>query len=425
MPRAAKLGRHKGYWYTKAGSRAGVYFGRIGEVPFSEANKKFRKYLNSLSVQRHSAALPELSVAEICDLHLRWVHDERSPALLRQRASILNHWCNHVVDCHGGQRLVGHGKTIGRLRATVITRAHVEQYLQHRCTTPSQHTGRPLGDKGRRAIVIALKACWNWAACSVADSGAGLLPADHFPLAKLARGCVAPKDLTEADLPTDNEIETLFRWAAVEPTQVLDDDGKWRQRNPDESCTHDSAVFADMLRVYHSTGARTGELCNAVVRDFMNRTKQLSLGKHKRVRTQHNPTLRNIQIGDGIFKILDHNTRGKRPDAPLFTHNDGSSWNGNQINKRLKRVIEMATEHGEPVRSHLTIYSFRDLYISELLMIGTPAFQVAKMAGTSLREIERTYGHFFNRDLATAQANLDAERARRHSHFAKLRAPWH
>ena len=49
-------------------------------------------------------------------------------------------------------------------------------------------------------------------------------------------------------------------------------------------------------------------------------------------------------------------------------------------------------------------------HISELLMIGIPTFQVAKMAGTSLREIERSYGHFFNQNLAEAQAKLDEVR---------------
>jgi hypothetical protein len=46
MPRAAKFGRHKDYWYTRAGSRAGVYFGRVGDVPFSEANQvpKLHRY---------------------------------------------------------------------------------------------------------------------------------------------------------------------------------------------------------------------------------------------------------------------------------------------------------------------------------------------------------------------------------------------
>jgi hypothetical protein len=83
MPRAAKLGRHKGYWYTKTGSRAGVYFGRVREVPFSEANKAFRKYLSTLGNQRRASVLSAKSVAEICDLHLRWISQERSPALLR------------------------------------------------------------------------------------------------------------------------------------------------------------------------------------------------------------------------------------------------------------------------------------------------------------------------------------------------------
>lgn len=46
-------------------------------------------------------------------------------------------------------------------------------------------------------------------------------------------------------------------------------------------------------------------------------------------------------------------------------------------------------------------------------MIGTPTFQVAKMAGTSLGEIERTYGHFFNHDLAAAQARLAEIRQQR------------
>ena len=73
------------------------------------------------------------------------------------------------------------------------------------------------------------------------------------------------------------------------------------------------------------------------------------------------------------------------------------------MNARLRTVKELAAENDEKVRDHITPYSFRDLYISELLMMGNPPFKVAKLAGTSLREIERTYGHFFNADLASSQ----------------------
>ena len=162
-----------------------------------------------------------------------------------------------------------------------------------------------------------MKACWNWAADSVEDGG-GLIEEDHRPLAKLPRGFVAPKDLTEADLPTDEEIEILFRWGAVEPGFVRSGTGRWRRRLPNECSTVDSQIFSDMLRVYHATGPRTSELCEVQVRDFMPRTSQLCLGKHKRTRTQSNPSVRTIQVGDQIVDILKQHAKGgpKRCQEP-------------------------------------------------------------------------------------------------------------
>lgn len=417
MPRAAKLGRLKGYWYTRAGCPSGVYFGKVGEVSHADARKRFRKYLASLDEGKLQQVLPALSVAEVCDAHLKWVRVERSEALFKQRRSFLNHWCRHKVDELRSQRLPGHGKMVGYLRATVVSRGHVEEYLTSRRTQPSERTGRPLSDKGIRAVIVALKACWNWAADSVEDGGGGFFEDSHRPFAKLSRGYVAPKDLSEADLPTPEEIECLFRWAAIEPTLVRGADGTgpgrrggWRDRTAEERDTHDSRVFADMLRLYYATGCRTSELCQTLVRDFMPRTKQICLGKHKRVRTQHNPSVRNIQVGESTLDILCRNARGKQSDQPLFSREQGDPWNQDLVNKRLKAVRKLAVSQGDVIRDHITPYSFRDLYISELMMLGTPPFQVAKMAGTSLREIERTYGHFFNHDLASAQARLEEAR---------------
>ena len=48
MPRVAKLGKHEGQWYTKAGNPSGVYFGPVKEVSFRDAQKQFRAYLNTL-----------------------------------------------------------------------------------------------------------------------------------------------------------------------------------------------------------------------------------------------------------------------------------------------------------------------------------------------------------------------------------------
>lgn len=413
MPRSAKLGRHKGYWYTRAGRRSGVFFGKVNEVSHQEALRRFRKYLATLGESRRQIPLSKVSVAEVCDAHLQWVISKRSDALYRQRRSVLENFCNHVVGEYQDEKIPGYGKSIASLRATCLMRSHLEQYLEHRSTTPSNQTGRPLGDKSLRAIVISCKACWNWAAESREDGGGGFLAEDHRPLAKLPRGYVAPKDLSEIELPSDEEIESLLLWSAVEPSMVRSGTGSWRTRLPDEYYTPDSKTFADMLKVYHATGPRTSELCVAQVRDFMPRTSQLCLGKHKRSRTQNNPSLRTIQVGEQIIEVLMRNAKGKSPSDPLFTHEDGKAWDMGQITKRIKKIIALACDHGQEVRSHITIYSFRDLYISELLMIGTEPFKVAKMAGTSLREIERTYGHFFNEDLAIAQAQLEKVRKKR------------
>ena len=70
MPRAPKLGKVNGYWCTKAGDQSGVYFGKVGEVPFKEANRAFGKYLATLSHQARQSRLPTLSVAQICETHL-------------------------------------------------------------------------------------------------------------------------------------------------------------------------------------------------------------------------------------------------------------------------------------------------------------------------------------------------------------------
>ena len=54
-------------------------------------------------------------------------------------------------------------------------------------------------------------------------------------------------------------------------------------------------------------------------------------------------------------------------------------------------------------------------------MLGIEPFKVGKMAGTSVKEIERTYGHFFNEDLASAQKRLDKSRSNKFKKRRKRR----
>ena len=95
-------------------------------------------------------------------------------------------------------------------------------------------------------------------------------------------------------------------------------------------------------------------------------------------------------------------------DAHIFSRPSGNSWNRNILSHRFQAIRERAA-----VRESITIYSFRHLWISEMLMAGVDVLLVARMAGTSVAMIERVYGHFRNQSYQEAQARLDRERAAR------------
>jgi len=99
---------------------------------------------------------------------------------------------------------------------------------------------------------------------------------------------------------------------------------------------------------------------------------------------------------------------GLSPDAYVFTRPSGGAYSNVNIAERFQTVRNRAG-----IRSTITIYSFRHLWISEMLMAGVDAFLVARMADTSVAMIERVYGHFRNQSYQGAQARLDRERATR------------
>lgn len=376
---------------------------------------ELQKIVDSGAVVARPRPAGRLTVDQLIAKHLKWVEVSRSVSLHSQRQSLLKGFAAHVVtEQEDDDELIGVGARVGELLAKVATPAHVAQYIDSKQGQPG---GSPVT---LRSIRIAIKATWNWA------SDTGLLPVEFRPMAAMRRGRAPARDLTEADLPTPAEIEAVLRWSEVATSKLRAGTGRWRERRPDEYYgSVESRSFGDMMVVYHATGARTSELCDAVVRDFMPSTKQICLGKHKRTTTQTNPTIRNIQLGAKALAAVRRNVEGKGPGDPLFTRESGDRWVQNDVNRRFREVRKLAAKKEQKIRDHITPYSFRHLYISELLMIGTPVFQVAKMAGTSASEIEKTYGHFYNRDLAAAQSKLDRRRARVKQGEDKGESPLH
>jgi integrase len=223
---------------------------------------------------------------------------------------------------------------------------------------------------------VSVRACFRWGVKH------GHLPKGFTPFITIEATRVPRKPLLESDLPTHDEVRMIL----------------------DKS----RGVMKDILAVYHATGARTHELIEARVGDYQPNARQLVLGKHKRSKTLRDPIARTITLNDEAEAILKRRCQGRDREAPLFPNSVGFAMTGWEIARRFVTV----RKHAGGIRPEITIYSFRHLWISEALMAGLDALLVAKMAGTSVKMIESTYGHFKTATFRDAQARLDQARLR-------------
>ena len=118
----------------------------------SDAQSVSQVSLHARSSQLAATGLPAKTVAEICDLHLRWIR-RRTIAGIPQRycKSILNHWCNHVVGLFGGKRLPGHGQQIGRLVPAMSSPEPTPISICSTAAVNAQPTYRPAAGRQRPA----------------------------------------------------------------------------------------------------------------------------------------------------------------------------------------------------------------------------------------------------------------------------------
>jgi integrase len=386
--RKKKVGKSV-YWFTKAGGD--TYFGNVEDVPYTDARRLFRQHITSLADAARDGKRKVLTAGEMMDLFLDWVQAHRSDRSYGTRRT----HCSRF-----GAFMVG-GTKVADLPADKVKGADLEAWLAQ------------LADKGhsaqtRRHAQTSIKHAWNWA--TKHPSPTPYLPPTFRPFSSVERVYVAPKTLREDDLVTDDEIRGLFAAAEID----LDTFHRFGPKVPRPADQNPYRAFADMLRCYYWTGARTDELAQCRVADVLFRTSQVILGKHKRSKTQRTPTVRHITLNPEALAIFERHCARKGPADHVFLNSDNKPFHRRSLPERFNRVKEVAAKQGLGiVREEVTIYSFRDLWISEALMAGNDIATVARMAGTSIAMIERVYGHFRNQHLQDAQARVDELRRQR------------
>ena len=268
------------------------------------------------------------------------------------------------------------------------------------------------GDLGPQSLLHAetsVRQAFNWA-CKY-PSPTSHLPVTFRPFRGIERTKPPRKALNESDLLDDPEVDALLEAATFDVDQFrrwgiekhIEKHGRTGMRPCKDS-------FADMLRVYHATGARTSELAVAKVRDFSPRSHQIVLGKHKRSQTETTPTIRSITLGDEALEIVKRRCQGRGLDEYIFLTAWGKPFTKKTLNTRLHSVRRIAVALGAKIREDVTVYDFRHLWISDQMAADTALLTVARMAGTSVAMIERVYGHFRKDHLVNAQRRLEESR---------------
>lgn len=371
MPRQPKVRKKKvgksSYWYTEAGGE--TYFGNVNDVPYAEAQKLFAEHLKN--VVHGNRKLNTLTCAELIEHFLEWVKLNRAEANYKRKKQHCNEFGNFRSK----------GQRIADLPANRVRDSDLTNWLR------SCQTNRKNGPQTLLHRYRSILHCWNWGTRN--PSPDSHLPPSFRPFAAVEPPRVPRSVLTEDDLIRDDEIDTLFKAAEVDLDAFHSFGPKHqRERNPYKD-------FADMLRCYQHTGARTGELAKVEVADFQPRTRQVVLGNHKTSKSQRDPLPRGITLNDEAMAVFDAQCSGKNKKDRVFTTSDGKPWATRSLPARLDRVKEIAKQEKLGcVRGSITIYSFRHLWISEIIMAGVDVATVARMAGTSISMIERTYGHF-------------------------------
>ncbi len=450
MGRSAKLVKVKvgrqTYWSSSTGGKR-VYFGNCKDVSRKDAEQAFMARRQDL-LAGATVTFEEITVGELCESYLAWSLENVSEQNCAMKKSCLSQWCDHKAGSGAPRysKIFGAGKFIGELPATKITSEHMDDFINARrhavrlvgisagalnevkkrvsvgpvegkvdlntaikarlLEVPGigdrsanrilamrpfksvddldrvfRDEAQPVGPTMLAALQTQIKATWRWGI----DVG-NRLPPSCEPFRGVRKVKVPPPLKLESDLPTPAEVTALFN---VADSKLI-------------------PGFGDLLRCYYAIGPRTGELGNIKVGDVEFAKQQITLRKHKRSRTMTNPKVRTLTLNAETMAVLQRHCMGKQSGDFIFTRRNGKKWTTDSLDKEFAKVRKAAG-----VRESLTIYSFRHLWISDQLQADCETVLIADMAGTSIRQIERTYGHIRSEHKAEAQRKLDKLRANR------------
>lgn len=183
--------------------------------------------------------------------------------------------------------------------------------------------------------------------------------------------------VSRREIPHDRAIE----WQAIKPHK--DADGRRGVYLTREQRRALLAAADDDLRALLScvalTGCRPGDPAAMLRRDYDARTGSVTF------RTKTGP--RTIPVSPAAKALFDQLGKSKLPGAPMFT-DAGQPWIPQAWAPRVKLAAAEAKLPAETVT-----YTLRHCWITDAIVGGMDPVTVARLTGTSMEMISKTYGH--------------------------------
>ncbi len=137
---------------------------------------------------------------------------------------------------------------------------------------------------------------------------------------------------------------------------------------------------------------RPGAVATLTVRDFDRRHSVLTIRKDKGAKQ------RSIKLPAGLVSLFVDQAKDKLPSASLFTQANGSPWNRNEWGIKMREAVAAAA-----LPTDATLYALRHSTITDLVTDNRlDLLTIAQLAGTSVKMIEKHYGHLRKENAAQA-----------------------
>lgn len=151
--------------------------------------------------------------------------------------------------------------------------------------------------------------------------------------------------------------------------------------------------LANMLAVLWMTGARPGELFRVKKTELVG--DRLVMAKHKTSRKTGKPRIIYLTPAAKVAVLM-----AEGHDENIFADARGNAWHKDTFSARLNRMLK-----ANSMDSEIVAYSFRHSFAGRALSSGVDIAVLAELMGTSVRMIEKHYGHLSDKqDLLKSNA---------------------